>query len=64
MPNIELELSRQIVSFVQNLRMEDLEKKQISKDKIIIKITIQLILEVFLPLRSKVHLTMNQQINP
>ena len=40
------------------------EKKQISKDKIIIKITIQLILEVFLPLRSKVHLTMNQQINP
>ena len=27
MPNIELELSRQIVSFVQNLRMEDLEKK-------------------------------------
>ena len=40
------------------------EKKQISKNKIIIKITIQLILEVFLPLPSKVHLTMNQQINP
>ena len=27
MPNIEAELARQIVSFVQNLRIEDLEKK-------------------------------------
>ncbi len=45
-------------------KFDEEEKKQISKDKIIIKITIQLILEVFLLLRSKVHLTMNQQINP